>query len=199
MPNAEPSEMAVKSPPSADKLRSLTPEILRRNLLLAPEHLHLIVDCPTSRMLLDRLSGLGLLAEAARLIGYALPEREAVWWACMCVSHTAATDLAPEQQAALAAAEDWVWRPGHETRRRAARAALAAGPDTPAAWTSRAAFASHPPFPPHLRCGRRIERAIAGATIAGETTRTIERLGRFIASGRDIARGGAGHLPPRAG
>jgi hypothetical protein len=199
MSYAEASGAITGAASSADKLRTFSREILSQHLRFAEEPMRLSTVCPNSSMLVVRLQAANLLAEAARLLGYALPAREAVWWACMCVAHTAPADLAPEQQAALAAAELWVWQSTHETRVKAARAALAAGPDTPAGWTARAAFASHPAVPPYLRCGRRVERAVAGAAVSGDATRRMDRLRRFIASGRDIARGGAGRLPPGSG
>src|SRR5215213_696578 len=86
---------------------------------------------------LDALEAAGLLAEAARLAAFALPRREAVWWACMCARHTAP----PGASAALPdATEAWVRQPGDEARR-AVMALAEAGPlDTPEAWAAVAAF-----------------------------------------------------------
>jgi hypothetical protein len=147
--------------------------------------------------LLNRLVERDLLPEAVRLLCYALPEREAVWWACMCVGHTVpVATLPPEQGVALSAAESWVWQPCDETRRQALDATKKAGYDTPAAWVARAAFASRLPASAPTRTGRKVERAVALAATYGGAERQTERLHRFIASGREIAGGGAGRLPP---
>jgi hypothetical protein len=209
--------------PQPGKLRTFPTAVAARLLRLPQAHAALLADDPVSAVLLERLHERGLLMEAARLIGYALPEREAVWWACKCVAYTAPASLPPEQEAALAAAENWVRRPDDATRANSARAAAGAGYDTACAWTARAAFASRPAYELHPRCGRRIERAIALAAVSGGAARAepsagaepgaqagprgrpepgarIEtRLQRFLASGLDIARGGGGHLPPHAG
>jgi hypothetical protein len=190
--------MSGSTQPQA-KFRTFPASVSARLLRLPAEYLDVLADDPTSVILLERLTGRSLLAEAARLIGYALPEREAVWWACKCVAHTAPASLPPQAEAALLAAEEWVWRPGDAARAKAARAAAAAGYDTAPAWTARAAFASHPAWPLHARCGRRVERAIALAAVTAGGERSAWRLQQFIVSGREIARGGAGHLPPRVG
>jgi hypothetical protein len=190
--------MSESTQPHA-KFRTFPPPVAARLVRLPAAYADVLEDGPTSVILLERLTGHSLLAEAARLIGYALPEREAVWWACKCVSHTAPASLPPQAQAALSAAEEWVWRPGDAARAKAARAAAAAGYDTAPAWTARAAFASRPAWPLHARCGRRVERAIALAAVTGGGERSEWRLQQFIASGREIARGGAGNLPPRSG
>jgi hypothetical protein len=182
-----------------EKFRSFPPSLAARLVQLPERHADLLADEPNSAVLLERLVQHGLLDAAARLVGYALPEREAVWWACKCVSHTAPAALPPQAEAALSAAEAWVWRPNDAARMKAARAAAEAGYDTAPAWTARAAFASRPAWPLHPRCGRRVERAIALAAVTGSAERREPRLQQFIASGREIARGGGGHLPPRAG
>ena len=88
-----------------DKLRQLPPDVLRRRLRLAEAHMDLFRDVPGPTLLLDRLCGLNLLWAAVRLLSYALPEREAVWWACRCVTHTAPAVMAILEQKALTAAE----------------------------------------------------------------------------------------------
>ena len=182
------------------KLRQLPPDLLRRRLRLAETHVELLQDAPGPAVLLDRLSGLDLLWAAVRLLSYALPEREAVWWACRCVAHTAPAVMAILEQKALAAAEAWVRRPDGETRRNAALAAAGAGYDGAAAWAARAAYASRPELPLHMRGGKRVEMAILRAAEQDDAARAASRLPRFIESGRDIAGGGGGrlHAEPRS-
>lgn len=151
---------------------------------------------PGPTLLLDRLCGLNLLWAAVRLLSYALPEREAVWWACSCVAQTAPAVMAILERKALAAAEAWVRSPGSDTRRNAARAAAAAGYDSAAAWAARGAYASRPALPLHTRGGKRVEMAILRAAEQDNTIPEATRLLGFIESGRDIAGGGGGRPPP---
>ena len=191
--------MATTAPiPASGKLRRLPDGVLRRLLRLPPEHAALLDGSPETSALLESLVGHDLPAEAARLLGYALPEREAVWWACMCVRNTAAVPQPGPEQAALAAVEEWVRTPNEATRQVLRQAAAAAG-DTAAAWAARAANASLPSPLLHTRVGRRVETAIARAAGYGAAGQATKRLERFIASGRDIAAGGAGRLPPGTG
>jgi len=182
------------------KLRDLSAIDLHICLQMPKQHEHLLLDGPASAALLTRIVELDLLTEATRLLSYALPEREAVWWACRCVAHAMPLASLPEEQgAALAAAENWVRQPDDRTRLHAHLAAAKAGYRTPAAWAASAAFASPLPVSWPLRTGRKVERAVALAAAYGGTTPQPERLRHFIASGRDIAAGGAGRLAPAAG
>lgn len=186
--------------PDSVKLRDLSANDLRACLQMPKQHEHLLLDSPASAALLTQLIELDLLTEATRLLSYALPEREAVWWGCRCVAHAVPLASLPEEQsAALAAAENWVRRPDDQTRLRAHLAAAKAGYRTPAAWAASAAFASPLPVSWPMRTGRKVERAVALAAAYGGTAHQSERLRHFIASGRDIAAGGAGHLEPAAG
>ena len=91
---------------------------------------------------LDLLIEQGHLLDAIRFLAHALPQAEAVWWACRCVTEIAGPESAGGQgQAALEAAA----RPGCSTRpsenRRACWAAAeAAGSATPAGCAAMAAF-----------------------------------------------------------
>ena len=185
---------------TSGKLRDLSPGDLQRCLQLPEAHLALLTDAPASATLLDELVERDLLAEATRLLAHALPEREAVWWACRCVEHAVPLASQPaEQVAALAAAENWVRRPDDATRMQAHLAAAKAGYRTPAAWTAQAAFASPLPTSWPMRTGRKVARAVALATAYGDPAVQPERLRLFIASGRDVAAGGTGRLARAAG
>ncbi|MDO9708757.1 DUF6931 family protein [Paracraurococcus lichenis] len=157
---------------------------------------------------LARLEASGWAGEAARLAAFALPRREAVWWACMCARHT----LPPTPPAAAAglleATEAWVRRPTDEARR-ATMALAEAGPmDTPEAWAAVGAFWSGEsmappgapvvPPAPHL-AGTAVAGAVALAAVRGDARRQAARLARFLDSARDIAGGGAGRLDVEAG
>ena len=67
------------------------------------------------------------LIEAARLCAYALPSREAVWWAARCARATASAELKDQDRQACDLAEQWVRSRTDETRRSAMEKAQAAG------------------------------------------------------------------------
>ena len=133
--------------------------------------------CTEASEALDRLEAGGFLVEATRLVAHALPKREAVWWACMCVSHTAPADLPAADRAAREAAEDWVRQQTDKARRMAWERAQAGGCRTPEAWAAVAAFWSgesmspegQPAVPPapHL-CGQAAAGAVALAAVRGD-------------------------------
>jgi hypothetical protein len=188
--------------PRLAKLRPDLPAILPMAKLdeaAAP----VVQGCAETADALERLEAAGQLISAARLGGFALPRREAVWWASKCAAHTA-----PPQQPELhvrtrEAAELWVRRQDDVTRRAAMDLARLAGFNTPEAWVAVAAFWSgestspvgQPIVPPapHLT-GTAVAGAVALAAVRGDATRQTARLIRFLASLREIADGGAGYL-----
>jgi hypothetical protein len=177
---------------------------LMPHLALSPEAAAAIAGCTQVPVALERLEQAGFLTEATRLVAHALPKREAVWWACMCVSHTAPPDLPSIDRAACEAAEEWVRQQTDKTRRIAFDHAQAGGCKSPEAWAAIAAFWSgdsmspegQPAVPPaaHL-AGRAAAGAVALASVRGDVTRRQARLRRFLESGRNIAAGGPGRLP----
>jgi len=158
---------------------------------------------------LAALEGATLLEAAARLAAHALPPREAVWWACMCSRHTAASGEDPAAEAALRdLAEEWVRRQGDAPRRAAMAAAQAAGFGSAEAWAAVAAFwsgdsmappeAPKVPPEPHFP-GLAAAGSVALAAARGDARRREARFVRFLASAHDISRGGAGRLDQETG
>lgn len=90
----------------------------------------------------DALVKAELLTDAITLLAHALPKREAVWWANLCVSQATGDRPAPQQATALDAARRWSAEPNEENRRAAEAAAVAAGPMTAAGCLANAAFFS---------------------------------------------------------
>jgi hypothetical protein len=177
---------------------------IRPHLALEPEAAAAADSCAEVTEALQRLEGGGFLVEATRLFAHALPKREAVWWACMCATHTAPPDLPEPDRKCREAAEEWVRLQGEKQRRAAFDLAQVANFGTPEAWTAVAAFWSGgsmapetaPVVPPaaHLTA-----TAVAGsinlAAVRGDASRRDARLRRFLESGRNIAAGGPGRLP----
>lgn len=170
---------------------------------LPAEAARAVHECASMPAALAALEAAGFDAEAVRLVAHALPKREAVWWACMCAAHTAPSDLAEAERAALAAAELWVRAQTDAARRAAMAQAQATGFSSPEAWAAVAAFWSgesmapegQPAVPPapHLT-GTAVAGSVALSAVRGQVSRRPARLRRFLESGRNIAAGGPGRL-----
>lgn len=151
--------------------------------------------------LFDRLVAQGCHADAARLLAFNLPRREAVWWACLCVRDALGPEPAPGDGAAVAAAERWAAEPTEENRRAAMAKAEALEFGSAAAWAAVAAFWSAGSMapadvPPVVPGPDLAGKAVAGAVMlaaADDDPAVIEaRYKQFLARGADIARGGKG-------
>jgi hypothetical protein len=170
---------------------------------LEPPAAALVRDCTATEQAMERLTASGDLMSTARLGAFALPRREAVWWAAMCVAHVAPTNQAPLELKARETAELWVRRQDDETRRMAMELARQVGFAAPESWVAVAAFWSgdsmsppgQPAVPPapHL-AGTAVAGAIALAAVRNDPARRTKRLTRFLASLHEIAAGGAGRL-----
>ncbi len=186
------------------KLRAVPMAEVLPRLGFTGESATLIQYEPDAAVALARLEEAGFVNEAAKLMAHALPRREAVWWACMCARHTTPPDLPEPDRQAVTAAETWVRKPSDEMRREAFDHAQQAGFGTPEAWAAVAAFwcgdsmspLGQPKTPPapHL-AGTAVIGSVVLSAVRGFPERRQDRLTRFLASGRDIAAGGAGRLP----
>jgi hypothetical protein len=172
---------------------------------LPPEAEQPLRGCSDIESALDLLESAGFAVEAVRVLAHALPKRESVWWACMCASTTAPGDLPESDRLAQENAEQWVRRQTDDLRRAAMAYAEAGGCMTPEAWTAIAAFWSgdsiaplgeRPRAPLPQQTGSAVAAAVSLAAVRGDGKRYPERLKRFLESGRDIASGGNGRLPP---
>jgi hypothetical protein len=185
---------------AAIDLASLTPHVG-----LSPEASAATIGIGKVEDALAKLEAGGFLLEATKLMAYALPKREAVWWSCMCSSHTAPRDLAEADQNCRRAAEEWVRGQNEKLRYAAWDKAQASGFGTPEVYTAIAAFWSggsmapegQPAVPPQPHfTGNAVAGVIALSAVRGDPTRRDARLKRFLESGRSIAVGGPGRLPP---
>jgi hypothetical protein len=161
-----------------------------------PDH-----DAPAALAALEERE---FLVEATKLMAHALPRREAVWWACMCANHTTPKNLGELDRKAVEAAESWVRQQTDEVRRAAFDLAQRANFGTPEAWAAVGAFWSgdsmsplgQPPVPPtpHIAAAA-VAGAVALSSVRDYPERRLNRLRRFLASGREIASGAVGRLP----
>ena len=165
----------------------------------------------------DTVAAIVLLEEAEELIGatrlfaFALPRREAVWWAAMCAIHTATSGQSAGRPGGQAdgerlvreAAENWVRQQDDKTRHTAMELARGVGFACPESWVAMAAFWSgdsmappeQPKVPPGPQLtGTAVAGAVALSAARGDAKLMAARLTRFLASARDIADGGAGRI-----
>lgn len=141
-----------------------------------------------------------LVGDAVRFLAFALPAREAVWWACV-TAHAMADPPTPEQAACLERAAAWVYDPVEAKRRPCMAAAEAAGLDGAAAYAALAAFWSGgslapetlPDVAPHpdlaaIGAAASVLFAVAG----GDPRQQPARFEAAMERGIDIANGGNG-------
>jgi hypothetical protein len=143
-----------------------------------------------------------LFRSAAQFLAYALPKREAVWWACLCAREALPEEAAAAVQETLEAAEAWVLKPNEDNRRAAWAKAEAAGMDSPSAWAAAGAFWSGgslaPPDNPAVippaenLTGAAVSGSILLAAVAGDALEIDDKLKAFLKRGLDIAKGGSG-------
>ncbi len=159
--------------------------------LLRPEH--------SPRQYVEALDKAGHLPDAARFLAFALPRREAVWWAAQCVRLVPALTADKKAAAALAAAEAWAADPTDEKRRAAFAAAEAAGFDKPAACAALAAFLTEgsmapahlQPVPAPAHAGpAAAAAAVVLAALTTEPEKGDEKFRKFLAVGLEVGAGG---------
>jgi hypothetical protein len=123
----------------------------------------------------------------------------------MCAANTAPPDLKEPDRLARELAEQWVRQQKDEQRRAAMKHAEASGFQSPEAWAGVAAFWSGDSMapvdlpdvpPPPNAAGSAVAGAVSLAAVRGDVKRRLGRLKRFLESGRNIAAGGPGRMPP---
>lgn len=164
--------------------------------LTAPENM-------TPASFLEQLLSKSLFNDAVQFLAFALPKREAVWWACLCARSELREPTPPPVLAALEAAEAWVYRPTDENRRAAMERAQATKFDAPGVWAAVAAFWSGSSLAPadlpavspapHLT-GVAVSGALTLAAVQTEPALADKKRQRYIDMAVDIANGGSGRL-----
>ncbi|MGE3805324.1 MAG: hypothetical protein AB7K24_11685 [Gemmataceae bacterium] len=156
--------------------------------LLSPEQ--------TPSQFLARLLTERQWAAAIRLLAYALPKREAVWWGCVSLRLAAQTSAAQEL-AALRAAVHWCVHPSDEHRYASQAASLALAHGEPARLVADAAFKSGGslappgarPMPPQPTMTARLVSAALLMAAAGKPADMVALYRQFLALGIAIAQG----------
>ena len=164
---------------------------------LAPDAQALLADKLTPKQFLDLLVAREQLPDAVKLLAYALPKREAVWWASQCVRRWYGAEPPAADQAALKAAERWVADPSEDNRKATFAAGDKAGFSTPAGCVALAAYWSggtHAPPdakldpPPDAWTGHAVSGAVLAAAVSDDA-KAPERYRDYLGLGQDVARG----------
>jgi len=152
----------------------------------------------SSRRYVEVLADRKLFRDAVAFLSFALPKREAVWWACCCARVVAGPMLSGTQAGAVEAAEKWVVAPTEENRRATMPAAEAAKLATPSGCSAIAAFFSGgslappdvKPVPPagHLTA-QMVIAAVSIAAVSAEPEKAPEKLRQFLTMGMEMAEG----------
>lgn len=147
---------------------------------------------------LERLMTERQFLDAIRFLAYALPKREAIWWAARCARLVAGTALPPEQQSALEIMERWCAQPSEELRRAAMAASEKAQLKTPAGCAALAVFFSGgslaPPNAPVVPpaddlTARTVAGAVLMAAVVSEPDKAEQKYQRFLEQGIAVAGG----------
>jgi hypothetical protein len=161
----------------------------------------------TPGQFLDLLAGRQLFEDAIGFLAHALPNREAVWWAVLCIRDDAGSAPPEPVVAALRTAEAWVRDPSDENRRAARGAARAAGLGSPAAMVATAAFLGGgslgPPggpevLPSEYSAARSVANAVSLAALRDPPGKAPERFPSFVARGVEVATGASLWTEPAA-
>ena len=168
---------------------------------LAPEAAERLDDDVSSVDYLSRLMDDGQFSDAAQFLSHALPKREAVWWACLCLRSTLPEPPNDAETGILEAVETWVYKPVDENRRAAFDLAQATDFKLPSAFAALAAFFGAGSLGPPDQADIEPEEGLAAgvaysaihlAAVRDKPELTDERYQTFLDRGLDIARGGTG-------
>lgn len=174
---------------------------IARGLELDEQATALLQDNPTTVNYLQQLIDLKLYPDAVRFLAYALPKREATWWACLC-ARNGLTDKTPANDIkAIELAEAWVYKPTEDNRRVTLPAAEATGFKTAASWAAIAAFWSGDDISPVPEAvvppdEKLFAKAVIGAVMLAATQDEASKINNnyqlFLQQGINIANGGDG-------
>jgi hypothetical protein len=180
-----------------DRASPRTAADVAKPLSLSDEARAALTPGQSPRQYLDALLLLAKHQDAIRFLAAALPKRESVWWACLCLREALSSPLLAPAKNALEAAERWVIDPREPQRRTAHDAAEAAGWGTATGCAAAAAFwssgslapANLPAVPPRDDltaqgvAGALLLAAVADPLNAGKRQELFLKIGLEIAAG----------------
>lgn len=134
--------------------------------------------------------------DAVRVLGYALPIRDAIAWANSCARQSSEPNPAKKLSTALDAVDKWLAEPSDDNRRAAMKAAEQAEFSTPAGSSALAVFLSGgslaPPNAPAMepekyQAANAVVGAILLSAIAKEPEKAETKYQAFLGQGQKIA------------
>jgi hypothetical protein len=180
------------------KVAARTAAEVCRAFKLGDDAKKLLRDGQTPRAFLDELMAKKHYPDAISFLAFALPKREAIWWACVCTRQAYGGSAEPKIAAALLASEKWVMDPSDANRRTAYAAAEAAEFGNPAGSTGAAVFFSGgsiaPPKvtevkPPDDATAKMVSGAVLLAAVVKEPEKVVAKYQKFLALGIDVGNG----------
>jgi hypothetical protein len=167
----------------------------------SPEARELLPAHATIPAFLDVLLKQRLWVDAIRLLSFALPARERVWWACLMARDSLAPDARQDMLSCIEAAEEWVYRPTDPARRAVFPLAEAIGFESPAAYAGLAAYWAEgslapldmPPVPPSPALSpTAAAAAVLLSAVIRDPAKAEAKYRAAIAAAVNIANGGNG-------
>lgn len=183
------------------KIKSCPARELAARCDLSDDARALLHDDPVAPVFINRLAAANQHLDAIHFMAHALPKREAVWWACLCVRSTLGQTASPDIVKALTTAEQWVYKPTDANGQLAMTAAEATDFSAPASWAAVAACWSgtnmspqgNPPVAPgDDLSGKAVSGAVTLAAVMNDPDGVEARYQGFLSQGLDLARGGSG-------
>jgi hypothetical protein len=123
-----------------EKIKKCTAKELLKNIELEDSALELFENEYSIHDYLTILIDKEMYSDAIKLLCHALPNREAVWWACICAKYHIASNDDELYRETVMATEKWVYDPSEKNRRLAEFYAEKGKYESAAAWAAAAAF-----------------------------------------------------------
>jgi len=181
-----------------EKLKEQLAKNITQYFELEEQSAELLKDDHTTVDFLDILVSQKLYSDAINLLSHSLPNREAVWWACICAKPISDDDLSKDT---LLAAEKWVYEPTEKNRRLAEFYAEKGKFGSAASWVAAAAFWSGDNIvgeqDPKIAPGEYLyAHAVSGSIMTSvclqDDISQSDLFEKYISHGLNIANGGNG-------
>lgn len=143
-----------------------------------------------------------MFVDAIKFVAFGLPNREAVWWACICAKNSIDENNQQDLDA-YNKAKKWVLESNDENRYAAQTRAEKLNFATPAAWAAMAAFwsggsitpAGQPAVEPDpTLCAQAVAGCVQLAAVIKEPEKSQQKFEKFLLQGVHIANGGNGEI-----
>jgi hypothetical protein len=183
------------------KIKQPTASAICNLVELDEEAKQLLQDDAAPAQYFQQLIEKELYPDAVRFLAVALPKREAIWWACLCVRHALGESPSQADVKAIELAEAWVYKPTEENRQLTMPAAEATQFKTSAGWAAVAAFWSGGSISPAAGAivppaddltGKAVIGAIMLAAVQSGVDKIKANYRLFLEKGINIANGGDG-------